>query len=672
MVRRSLLFLLAVLCDCPIALCRGAENIRWVDLFVGTAGDHGQVDPAACVPYGMVRVCPDTDPRSHSGYDYRETRISGISVNRMSGVGCKGSGGNLGLLPSADDIPVNIVKETEQASPGYYTACLDNGVRFELTATHNVAVERFVYPKGAEAVLVLYPSSSFVKTREVQYEVLPEGRIVGRIAAGTTCNRGTYAFWFDLRTNRPFKVVSEGKKRMRLDFGRSDGSPVEVRIALSPIDVETAAMENELVAKRDFDRIRQNAALRWTRLLSGVTVKGGTSEDRTLFYTSLYRAFLSPGNITSCNWTYRATDGSIRPADGFTCYGSWSIWDSYRTKFPLISLLDPEVMRDICLSLSHLYREGKSAWATQHESMPTVRTEHASVVLLDAYNKGIRDIGLYEAWPAIRRELELLPTDRPDLCLETAIDWWAAARIAALLGYREEEALLDRRSRTLFETAWQTEFMKPDSSYLVMRKGDLYQGTRWQYRWAVPQYLGQMEHLSGGRDVLESQLDYFFDHDLNNQGNEPGLHAAYLFNRLGSPEKSQKLVMRMLTEKTTHLYGGNAKYPEPIVRRIFRADPEGFLPEMDEDDGTMGAWYVFSAMGLFPLIPGEAWYEIVSPLFERMKIRLPDNKYFTIRTVGRKDRNAPIKRVQLNGREISDYRLPHDAIAGGGDLELIY
>lgn len=668
----SLLFTLFALCGSQTGFCRGGGPLRRVDPFIGTAGDHGQVDPAACVPYGMVRVGPDTDPRTHSGYDYDQTRLSGISVNRLSGVGCKGNGGNLSLLPSDGRKDLNIVKSSERACPGYYAAALDNGVKIELTATRNVAVERFTYPAGSDGVVMLRTASSFVKIREARYEILPEGRIVGRIAAGTTCNRGVYTFWFDLRANRPFRAEGVGKNRVRLDFGRSNGTPVEIRIALSPIDAETAAAENELAAARDFDRIRRDAAARWEKLLSTVKVRGGTPEDRTLFYTSLYRVFLSPGNVTSYNWTYRATDGTIRPADDFTCYGSWSIWDSYRTKFPLITLLDPETMRDICLSLSHLYRTGKEPWATPHESMPTVRTEHASVVLLDAYNKGIRDIGLAEAWPAIRRELDGLPKDRPDLCLETAIDGWAAARIAGILGYREEEERLDRESRALFTTTWRKEFMTPDSTYSRMKQSGLYQGTRWQYRWAVPQYLEQMARLTGGTGVLEAQLDRFFAQNLNNQGNEPGLHAPYLFNLLGAPQKSQRLVTKLLTERTTHRYGGNAEYPEPVVRRIFQASPDGFLPEMDEDDGTMGAWYAFSAMGLFPLIPGEPWYELVSPLFDRVEIRLPGERRFVIRTKGRRKITDPIREVSLNGRILTDYRLPHDTIVRGGELLLTY
>src|SRR6478752_1832002 len=145
---------------------------KYVDLFIGTSGDNGQVDPAACVPYGMVRVCPDMKPRSHSGYDYSINAISGFSINRLSGIGCGGNGGNLSIKPAKKDVALNLIKSTEKASPGYYAVTLDNGVKSEFTATQKVAAERFYFPQEKEAVLSLNVASSFTGVREAEFKVV--------------------------------------------------------------------------------------------------------------------------------------------------------------------------------------------------------------------------------------------------------------------------------------------------------------------------------------------------------------------------------------------------------------------------------------------------------------------------------------------------------------------
>ncbi len=654
----------------PPCLAGGVE--RPTDLFIGTAGDHGQVDPAACVPYGMVRPCPDTDPRSHSGYDYDVTRISGFSVNRISGVGCKGNGGNLSIRPAGADDILEIDKASESASPGVYRVSLKGGVRCELTATHNVAVERFTYPAGTDMKMTFDAGASFMKAESYSYKILSGTEITGRVSSPTTCNRGLYSFSFSLLSDRPFRVVSKGPRRAELDFGKSDGTPVEIRIALSPIDEATASQQNRLCASLTFGDIEKQAAAKWDAVLGSVDIKGGTPVQRTLFYTSLYRVFLSPGNVTSHDGRYRATDGQVTQADGFTYYGSWSMWDSYRTKFPLIALLDPAAMRDFAVSLSRLYRHGKEPWATMHESMPTVRTEHSSVVMLDAFRKGITDIELGEAYPYIIEDIKRLPLDRPDLRLETSIDIWAAAGIASALGKKGEAAEMEGRAAKLFRETWSEQFASPDSTYALMKDNGLYQGSKWQYRWAAPQYLDAMSQLSGGEKTLEDQLTLFFDKNLNNQGNEPGIHAPYIFNRMGEPAKTQRIVTRMLTGEVTSLYGGNGEYPSPVVRPIFMATPEGFLPEMDEDDGTMCAWYVFSAMGLFPLVVGEAVYEISSPVFDTVTLNLQNGKKFTVKATGRRSADDTIKSALLDGSPLKDMSIRHDQIVKGGTLELIY
>ncbi|MBB4034476.1 putative alpha-1,2-mannosidase [Dysgonomonas hofstadii] len=647
------------------------KNSEYVKIFIGTAGDNGQVDPAACVPYGMARVCPDSDPRSHAGYDYDITKISGFSVNRISGIGCSGAGGNISIKPSLKETELYLDKNYEMAMPGYYITSLDNGVKAEFTATNNVAFEQYHYPIWKEALMSINFAASFTKVLDVKYEIVSDSEIQGYIQAGNTCDHGAYKLYFNLTTSRPFTVKSRTEREAELSFGSEGLKPVEVRVALSPINTETAKKENEKVKKLTFEQVKKQAADEWENILSRIELKGASEEDKIMFYTSLYRVFLSPANVTSLDGKFLGTDGGIYPIEDFTYYSSWSMWDTYRTKFPLITLLDSKNMRNFANSLCNLYAYGKKDWATKFESTPTVRTEHSIAVILDAYKKGITNINLTKAYEGMKKEMDNLPASRPDQALESCIDWWSMAQIAGILNKNEDAEKYSQKAKNTFIETWNKDFKNVDSTFSQMKDNGLYQGTRWQYRWALPQYLDYMTE-SLGKETLTSQLDYYFANNLFNQSNEVGLHAPYIFNRLGKYENSQKNIRRIIKEDLVHRYGGNAEYPKPYVGKPFRMATEGFMPEMDEDDGTMGAWYVFSTLGLYPLIVGESWYEITSPFFDNITIKLDNGKKINIKTKNRKSPDDVIKKVTFNKAPVSDFRIDHNELIKGGTLELEY
>ena len=648
------------------------SNSSLVNLFIGTSGDNGQVDPGAAVPFGMVRVCPDSDPRSHAGYDYSVNLISGISVNRLSGVGCSGTGGNLIIKPSLPEFELRINKQSESAIPGYYKTSFNNGVTAELTATNNIAVEKYVFPKGSDELVTLNLASSFEKTIEDHHKVVSSREIEGYILSANVCGRGQYKLFFHLKTNRDFTVKSDVEREMVLVFGKSDSKPIEFRVAVSSVSINAARNENRLKSKTGFAHIKKTARRLWDEKLGKVTVEGGSSENRTIFYTSLYRVYLSPANVTTSDKQYLATDGKIKDAASSVYYSSWSLWDTFRTKFPLLALLQPKEMSDMSQSLVRLYQSGKVNWSTDSEATPTVRTEHAVILLLDAYRKGIKGIDFRLCYPQMCKEASELPFKSPDQRLESAYDLWALAQIADCIGEQKDAGNYRRQSEVLFGTTWKKEFMNIDTTYARMHNNGLYQGTRWQYRWAAPQYLDRMAEWSGGKDSLINQLDRFFEQHLYNQGNEPDIHVPFLFNRLGDPQKTQRIVHSLLNEKMIHKYGGNSEFPTPYVGRAYKDTPEGFMPEMDEDDGTMGAWYIFSSIGLYPLIVGEPVYEITSPLFDRIQIKLDIGNTFKIITKNRSNALAPVKEILLNGNNYSSRQLSHDSILNGGTLEFMY
>ena len=643
-----------------------AQNTKYVNLFIGTSGDNGQVAPGAAAPFGMVCVCPDNDPRSHAGYDYAVTKVSGISVNRLSGVGCSGGGGNLRIRPVAPSQELHIKKSREKATPGYYSTAFTNGIKTELTATNAMAVERYKFPRSLSAALWIDFASTFEDVATCHYKRISETCIEGYVQAKNVCGHGRYKLYFSLNTSHPFQLEEQKETTACLTFGKKVRS-VEVRIGLSALSSELASWECARWEKMDFEEVKSRTADQWEKQLSAIDVKGGKKDDRVIFYTSLYRTYLSPADVSSPDGAYLGTDGKVYISEDFRYYSNWSLWDTFRTKFPLLVLTEPAKMRDMATSLIHLYATGKKDWSTGFESTPTVRTEHAVILLLDAYRKGITNLDFRKGYAGMKQEMERLPMRSPDQKMESAYDLWAMARIAEIIGEKADSEQYRQRSVSLFEETWKKEFMNVTPAFEVMKNNGLYQGTRWQYRWAAPQYIDKMIEWVG-QDSLRSQLTYFFDHHLYNQGNEPDIHVPYLFNRLGAPEKTQQIVRRLMTEPMIHKYGGNSEFKTPYLGKAFKNAPEGYSPEMDEDDGTMSAWYVFGAMGFYPLLVGDEYYDLTSPLFDRVLLRLTNGNVLTIQTEGRKKKDAPIKSIHFNGKKIADYRISHNELIKGGEL----
>lgn len=643
-----------------------AQNTKYVNLFIGTSGDNGQVAPGAAAPFGMVCVCPDNDPRSHAGYDYAVTKVSGISVNRLSGVGCSGGGGNLRIRPVAPSQELHIKKSREKATPGYYSTAFTNGIKTELTATNAMAVERYKFPRSLSAALWIDFASTFEDVATCHYKRISETCIEGYVQAKNVCGHGCYKLYFSLNTSQPFQLEEQKETTACLTFGKKVRS-VEVRIGLSALSSELASWECARWEKMDFEDVKFRTADQWGKQLSAIDVKGGKKDDRVIFYTSLYRTYLSPADVSSPDGAYLGTDGKVYISEDFRYYSNWSLWDTFRTKFPLLVLTEPAKMRDMATSLIHLYATGKKDWSTGFESTPTVRTEHAVILLLDAYRKGITNLDFRKGYAGMKQEMERLPMRSPDQKMESAYDLWAMAKIAEIIGEKADSEQYRQRSVSLFEETWKKEFMNVTPAFEVMKNNGLYQGTRWQYRWAAPQYIDKMIEWVG-QDSLRLQLTYFFDHHLYNQGNEPDIHVPYLFNRLGAPEKTQQIVRSLMTEPMIHKYGGNSEFKTPYLGKAFKNAPEGYSPEMDEDDGTMSAWYVFGAMGFYPLLVGDEYYDLTSPLFDRVLLRLTNGNVLTIQTEGRKKKDAPIKSIHFNGKKIADYRISHNELIKGGEL----
>ncbi|WP_154030556.1 glycoside hydrolase domain-containing protein [Bacteroides ovatus] len=655
-----------------ISIACFSQNEKYVNMFLGSSGDHGQMTPGAAVPFGMISVCPDCYPNQHGGYDYEINTISGISINRISGVGCHGTGSNIRVNPTFLNDTIKIIKGTENAHPGYYETLFSNGVKGMFTATRNMAVEKFVYPSDVDKVLSVDFSSS-VDDRKVLCKWKKESntKISGWVIAPTACARGVYKLWYSFEVNTPFDIIYEDAEYVTLKFDKNI-KDIELRISVSPVDQKCADEIADSWSNQNFSNIHKSAKKQWKEVLNKIKVKGSTEEQRNLFYTLLYRTYLSPMETSSLDGKYKGTDGKIYSADKFKYYSSWSMWDTFRTKFPLLVITEPEKMRDICWSLADIFRTGKKNWATDHESVPTVRTEHSIIMLLDSYLKGIEGDYLSHAFEGMEKEIATnLPMKTPDQKLESSYDIWAIAKIADILGKEDKAKLYSNWADSLFYDVWTKEFMTITPQFTLMKNNGLYQGSKWQYRWAAPHYLNKMIELVG-KEELRKQLEYFFDTNLFNQGNEPDIHTPYIFNALGTPYTSQKIVRELLTkEDMVHLYGGNAEYPKPFIGRAFQNKVDGFAPEMDEDDGTMSAWYIFSSIGIYPMVVGSDKYEVVSPLYDKITIK-SGNNIITIKTKGRKSPNDPIKNIIIDGYKITGNTISHNIFKSSSEIMIEY
>lgn len=629
-------------------------NLKYVNLFMGTSGDNGQVTPGAAVPFGMLCLCPDSEPRQHAGYDYAEPVTTGVSINRLSGIGCSGVGGNLRIKPATKDEVLKIVKETEKAIPGYYTTEFSNGAKGEFTVSRTVALEKWTLPE--DGVMFINFKSAFERRKtSCEYEIVSDREITGRIESGTACARGKYSFYFRLRTDKPFTVEESSEDEATVKFAERE---VEIRIAVSPIDQLSADKELELAAGKTFAKVCKEALDQWKQKLSKVSVKGGSEEQKYLFYTSLYRLYMSPMDVTSCDGKYLGTDGVVYDTEGRRAFNSWSMWDTYRAKFPMLLLLEPEAYADMAASCVNLFRTGKKNWATDCESAPTVRTEHMGIMLLDAYRKGI-PVDFRPGYDGMVREVLMeLPRESPDNLLELCNDLWALGQIAEIIGSNEDAAKFTAEADSTFEKVWKEIFMTVTDDFSLMKNNGLYQGTKWQYRWSCPQYSDRMIAWHGAEQLAE-ELDTFFKEGMFNQGNEPDIQTPFMFNQFGRPDKTQEWVRRYLTDDNMkHLYGGQAEYPEPFVGRAFQNKTDGYAPEMDEDDGTMSGWYMFSQLGFYPLNVGIAKYELFSPIFKKVVFKSGDHKV-RIKAVGRKSYEDPIKEITVDGKKLDSFELDH-------------
>ena len=671
-----------------------ADLIHQVDPFIATQADHGQLFPGATVPFGLVKLSPDTTGKGHSGYQYQADRIIGFSHTRLGGVGCSGAGGTLKLKPSiGKSLQCIYSKPSEKASPGFYSVRFANQLQADLTVSQRVGFHRYTYPHSPDDAWVHVDSThNYSSHVDSELRMADNYTLVGFASGKNVCGRqpgrakNYHKLYFALRFDQPIDFSEDHSSgKCWLNFGPiGEGRVIQAKVAISPIDVPTAIKELAADAPGwSFEQTRKHAEKSWDRELSRVQIvddRPEMEEPLRLFATCLYRSLLVPHNVTSSEKTYRIGNDpkTVRIADsGYTHYSGWSTWDDYR-KFGLISLLDPDRSQDICQSIAEWMVGGVTPdMADGYWPSPSVRNEFMAAILLDAYSKGIRGFQLqdvYESGVPVHGSNEL----------EKSYGYYIKMRIAEALG-RDDEAVALREKALGYRDYWNP--LQFDSQGTIRgfftKTGSLapqaevdridaqfYEGNLWHYRYFVPHDMQGLVNLRGSAAAMAEDLSYYFENNFHTALNEPPLAYPFLFVYFGKPHLTQKWSRIYTTEPVSHIYHNHGKFPRVVKRPVYQAAPKGWLPTMDDDTGAMSSQYIFQALGLYPACYGDPYYILGSPVFREVRLNLPDGKQFSIVARGVSTENFYVQSATLNDKPYDKAWITHSEVVEGGRLVL--
>ena len=708
-----LLFILLSTYSCNInSLDTSKKAVDWVNPFICTQGDKGQLYPGAAYPFGLVKLSPDTNGEKHAGYDYDEKEIHGFSHLRIGGTGCSGAGGNIlmkpgigGFCKDKNDYKEPYIKAAEKASPGYYAVEFQSGIKVELTVTPRVGFHQYKFPSSDSAFVLIDLSRSYAGMLDASLEVKNFNEISGMVKSKNVCGFGYFKLYYAIKFVKKFdsfktwkdaNVENDVEKRTGTDIGvwvrfkTSQDEIVHAKVGISPVSMEQAKYERDNeIPGWDFETVKRNSREAWQNLLGKVQIPNGRKDLTTLFYTHLYHSYLIPNLASSSTGLYRPAGDENRllntndTAPDFDFYSTWSLWDDFR-KYTLISLLEPEIMQNIVRSIVDYYktRKGYITFAEGYWPVPSCRQEFACAVILDAYQKGLDKFDFKAAYKGMKMDVDFFDDSDIGKQLEKAYQAYLVMKMAKHLG--NEKDYQNYRTRALAYKDWWNPTQKDNQGNLrgfftpngapVHDVDSLdtyaYEGNLWHYRWFVFHDMKGLINLRGNRDALADDLEYFFDQHIYMHLNEPDMHAPFLFNYLGKPYLTQKWARAFTTKVVTQKYHNHGFFKQPIVKRIYRDDPEGYIETMDDDTGAMSSWFVLSAMGLFPGTPGDPHYLIGSPIFPEIRLYLQDEKVFTIKANNVSEDNYYIQSARLNGQAYSKPWIEYSTIVTGGTLEL--
>lgn len=728
---RTFVYTLGVLCWSVLSVaCKDSNTDAVIDYsalvnpFIGT-DFTGNTYPGAQAPFGMVQLSPDNGLPGWdriAGYYYPDSTIAGFSHTHLSGTGA-GDLYDISFMPvmlpyNEAEAPLGIYSkfshDDEEASAGYYRVKLkDYDIDVELTATERAGVQRYTFPEGEGAVILnLRKAMNWDKTLDTRLEVIDSVTVAGyRYSTGWARDQRTY---FYTKFSRPWDSVSIDKEAIAdgagdeagesviamFHFKTMPGEQIVITTALSGVNIDGAELNHKSeVSHFDFDRYVAEVKRQWNEQLGVIDITTDNHDDAVTFYTALYHTMIAPTIFSDVNGKYRGPDNKIHVADGWVDYSTFSLWDTFRAAHPLLTYTQPQRVNDMIKSFLAFYEQNGRlpVWNFQGVETDMMIGYHAVPVIVDAYLKGIGDFDAQKALDACVASANIdeyrgigeykqkgyISYDVTDpynsdnwslsRTLEYAYDDYCIAKMAEKMGRKEIADEFYRRSRNyknVFNPAigfmqprdslggWQPNFTPDEYTQHICESNG------WQYLWSVQQDIPDLIEMIGGEEKFSNKLDSMFTYTPADSelpifstgmigqyahGNEPGHHVIYLYNKIGQPWKS-------------------AEYAAKVMRDFYFNAPDGLCG--NEDCGQMSAWYVFSAMGFYPVDPVSGQYELGTPIAKETRIKLADGKQFVVKAHNLSKENIYIKSVKVDGKDYNKSYITHDMIEQGCIVEL--
>ncbi|MBN2245615.1 MAG: GH92 family glycosyl hydrolase [Candidatus Aminicenantes bacterium] len=713
------MFLLFLWIGSQCKLSKEKDFAFWVDPFIGT-GAHGHTYPGAVLPFGMVQLSPDTRLTGWdgcSGYHHSDNTIYGFSHTHLSGTGIPDYGDIL-FMPTTGDILLQsgypdekksgygslFSHHKEKASPGFYAVHLDDyGIDVELTVTKRAGFHKYIFPESDRSN-ILIDLTHRDQVIESSINIIDDSTIEGMRRSSAWAK--DQIVYFAARFSRPFdekaiavnneiqngSLSASGKDlKAIVSYKTKEKEKILVKVGISAVSIEGAWKNLKAeIDHWDFNRTRSQAYEEWNRSLRKISISTRSEDKKRIFYTALYHTLLNPNIYMDVDGKFRGMDRKIHQADNFEYYTVFSLWDTFRAAHPLFTLIETERSKDFIQTLISQYEHGGKLpmWELSANYTGCMIGYHAVPVIVDAFVKGIDDFDVDRAYESMKKSAEqdhlglkyyqqlgFIPADKESesvsKTLEYAYDDWCIAQMAKILhkadDYREYiqraqsyKNLFDPSSgfmRPRYHGTWITPFDPAEVNF------NFTEANSWQYSFFVPQDIEGLIELMGGKRSFAQKLDDLFTADQRltgrdqaditgligqyAHGNEPSHHMAYLYGYAGMPWKTQQRV-------------------HEIMETMYTSEPGGLCG--NEDCGQMSAWYIFGALGFYPVCPGQGIYVLGTPLFETAVINLENNQKFILKAEGISSKNIYIQEARLNGEIITRSYLKHDEIIRGGEL----
>ena len=700
-MKKQILFVISLF----VILTSFAQYTKKVNPFVGT-DYNGHTYPGVVAPFGMVQLSPDTRLGGWdgcSGYHYSDSIIYGFSHTHLSGTGCEDLCDIL-FTPTTkskeiEDYTHKFSHDDENAFAGYYSVRLQDGIFCDFTATARIGYHRYKYPKQAENIALVADMLHRDKTLEWNIEIIDKYTVVGFRNSKSWAQE--QIVYFATKFSCPIVSYNLNKEtgKLYLEFDKTT-EVLEAKTALSSVDY-MGALKNlnseDYTFEQAFD-VNQNL---WNSALGTIEIEGGNEQEQKTFYTSLYHCMISPTLYSDIDGKYRGMyrekiEGERRANNIFTAkdykrYTTFSLWDTYRTLNPLMTIINPEICKDFAKTFKDMYLQMGElpmwelhSWETYcmigahgvsslaewiiKDIIPADKTFLQSMIA--TVNQDKRGLNFFNQNGYISAEQEHESVSKT---VEYAYNMYCIALVAQKMGEQDIYNEYIRKAqyyKNLFNP--QNTFIQPKENGRFLPNFDPKQvdinyteGNGWHYTFYAPQDINTLIYMTGGDKKFDKKLDQCFHSkekttgrqqaDITGligqyaHGNEPSQHTAYLYNYVGKAYKTQKLVRQILTT-------------------LYSDKPDGICG--NDDCGQMAAWYVMSALGIYPVNPVKGEYVIGSPLFDKATIHLPNNKTFVINS--KQGKNTPyVNNLKFNGKEYDKTYISHKDIMQGGELTFV-